>query len=218
MSVTFNDVESLRWNPADGLIPVVVQDSATGMVLMQAWMNRDALRATLERGRVVFFSRSKQRLWEKGESSGHTLNLVDINTDCDQDSLLVSALPLGPTCHTGTTSCFGNEARSKAGQLAFLAKLQQIISQRMIASTDGSYTARLFASGTKRIAQKVGEEGLEVALAGVGESDVALLGESADLIYHLLVLLRVRGLGLEQVVAELQQRHAASSPARGSAS
>jgi phosphoribosyl-ATP pyrophosphohydrolase/phosphoribosyl-AMP cyclohydrolase len=207
MNMAFGDIETVRWNPADGLVPVVVQHAQTGMVLMQAWMNRDALRATLERKRVVFFSRSRQRLWEKGESSGHTLNLVDINADCDRDSLLVTALPVGPTCHTGTVSCFGNESRSRAETLAFLDQLQQVISQRMTASTDGSYTARLFASGTKRIAQKVGEEGLEVALAGVSDSDSALIGESADLIYHLLVLLRIRGLDLEQVVSELHQRH-----------
>jgi phosphoribosyl-ATP pyrophosphohydrolase/phosphoribosyl-AMP cyclohydrolase len=178
---------------------------------MLAYMNRAALRSTLERARVVFFSRSKQRLWEKGESSGHTLTFVDATLDCDNDTLLIRALPAGPVCHTGTATCFGDDARTDAERLAFLAELERVIATRIEDAPEGSYTARLFAKGIKHIAQKVGEEGVEVALAGVNEPDEQLLGESADLLYHLLVLLKARGLTLPQVVAELRVRHAARS-------
>lgn len=207
MTLGLSDVETLAWDKGDGLLPVVVQHARDGSVLMQAWMNRDALRATLERRRVVFFSRSKQRLWEKGETSGHTLAVVDLRTDCDSDCLLVSALPAGPTCHTGTRTCFGDAPQSDAETLAFIGELQRIIADRIATSPEGSYTARLFNEGVRRMAQKVGEEGLEVALAAVGEADEALLGECADLVFHLLLLLRGRNLRFEQVVAELHGRH-----------
>jgi phosphoribosyl-ATP pyrophosphohydrolase/phosphoribosyl-AMP cyclohydrolase len=156
---------------------------------------------------VVFFSRSRQRLWEKGESSGHFLQLRDVQLDCDADTLLVTALPAGPVCHTGAASCFGDAPVAAAERLAFLAQLEQIIAQRINELPQGSYTAALFAQGSRRIAQKVGEEGVEVALAGAGESDAQLLAESADLLYHLLLLLRSRSLPLERVIALLQQRH-----------
>lgn len=214
MKLGFSDVEKLAWAKGDGLLPVIVQHSLDGSVLMQAWMNRDALRATLERRRVVFFSRSKQRLWEKGETSGHTLALVDVRTDCDSDCLLVSALPAGPTCHTGTRSCFGEAPQSEAEGLAFLGELQRIIAERIAAVPEGSYTARVFNDGIRRMAQKVGEEGLEVALAATGEPDEALLGECADLVFHLLLLLRGRNLSLEQVVEELRGRHRARQAPR----
>jgi phosphoribosyl-ATP pyrophosphohydrolase/phosphoribosyl-AMP cyclohydrolase len=136
---------------------------------------------------------------------------VDAQLDCDNDTLLISALPLGPACHTGTTTCFGNDARSEAEQLSFLAELERVIASRIVASPEGSYTARLYSQGVKRMAQKVGEEGLEVALAAAGEGDAELVGETADLLYHLLVLLKARGLSLPQVVAELRNRHAARS-------
>ena len=207
MTLGFADVEKLAWDKGDGLLPAIVQHARDGSVLMQAWMNRDALRATLERRRVVFYSRSKQRLWEKGETSGHTLSLVGVRTDCDSDSLLVSALPAGPTCHTGTRSCFGDAPQSELEGIAFLGELQRIIAERIATAPEGSYTARLFNEGIRRMAQKVGEEGLEVALAATGEPDEALLGESADLLFHLLLLLRGRNLSLEQVVAELRGRH-----------
>lgn len=207
MTLGFSDVEKLAWGKGDGLLPVIVQHAHDGSVLMQAWMNRDALRATLDRRRVVFFSRSKQRLWEKGETSGNTLALVDVRTDCDSDCLLVSALPAGPTCHTGTRSCFGDAPQSAVADIAFLGELQRIIGARIATAPEGSYTARLFNEGIKRMAQKVGEEGLEVALAAVGESDEELVGEAADLLFHLLLLLRGRDLRLEQVVAELHKRH-----------
>jgi len=207
MTLGFSDVDTLDWKKGDGLLPAIVQHAHDGSVLMQAYMNRDALRATLERRRVVFYSRSRQQLWEKGETSGHTLSLISVRTDCDKDCLLISALPAGPTCHTGTRTCFGEESQSEAQQLAFLGELQRIIAQRIAVSPEGSYTARLYSEGIKRIGQKVGEEGLEVALAAVAEGDEALLGESADLLFHLLLLLRSRDLKLEQVVAELSNRH-----------
>jgi phosphoribosyl-ATP pyrophosphohydrolase/phosphoribosyl-AMP cyclohydrolase len=155
----------------------------------------------------VFWSRSKQRLWEKGETSGHFLTLLDVQADCDRDALLIIAEPHGPVCHLGTVSCFGDGRSTRASQIAFLGELEAVIEQRITQAPEGSYTARLFAQGPKRIAQKVGEEGVEVALAGVGSKDEELVSESADLLFHLLVLLRSRGLTLERVVAELESRH-----------
>jgi phosphoribosyl-ATP pyrophosphohydrolase/phosphoribosyl-AMP cyclohydrolase len=209
MNLHIADIENLAWDKCGGLIPAIVQHSHSGAVLMLGYMNREALRATLDRQRVVFFSRSKQRLWEKGETSGHTLQVVDLQPDCDADTLLISALPLGPVCHTGTATCFGDAAHSEAEQLAFLGELERVIASRITENPEGSYTARLYAKGISRVAQKVGEEGLEVALAGAGEPDAQLISESADLLFHLLVLLRSRGLNLSQVVGELASRHAA---------
>jgi phosphoribosyl-ATP pyrophosphohydrolase/phosphoribosyl-AMP cyclohydrolase len=203
------DIDSLDFAKSDGLLPAVVQHAQTGAVLMVGYMNRDAVRETLARGHVVFFSRSRQRLWEKGETSGHYLELREIRTDCDRDALLVTAVPTGPVCHVGTATCFGDGPVTRGERLAFLAGLEGVIEQRIADSPQGSYTARLFAQGPKRIAQKVGEEGLEVALAAAVESDEKVISESADLIFHLLVLLRSRGLAFESVVAELQSRHAA---------
>jgi len=202
------DIGTLDFSKGDGLMPAVVQHADTGAVLMVGYMNRDAVRETLERRHVVFFSRSKQRLWEKGETSGHFLELDQIRTDCDRDALLVTARPLGPVCHEGTATCFGNASVTNAERLAFLGTLERVIERRIAESPQGSYTARLFAEGPKRIAQKVGEEGLEVALAAVVETDDKVLAESADLIFHMLVLLRSRGLSFQSVVAELQSRHA----------
>jgi phosphoribosyl-ATP pyrophosphohydrolase/phosphoribosyl-AMP cyclohydrolase len=203
------DIETLDFGKGDGLLPAVVQHATTGAVLMVGYMNREALQETLSRRHVVFFSRSKQRLWEKGEASGNFLELEEIRTDCDRDALLVTATPLGPVCHVGTATCFGDGPVTKGERLAFLAALEGVIETRIADSPQGSYTARLFAEGPKRIAQKVGEEGLEVALAAVAESDDKVVAESADLMFHLLVLLRSRGLSFERVVAELQSRHAA---------
>jgi phosphoribosyl-ATP pyrophosphohydrolase/phosphoribosyl-AMP cyclohydrolase len=201
------DIERIDWNKTDGLVPAIVQHAGSGRVLMLGYMNRAALAATLARGRVVFFSRSKQRLWEKGESSGNILQLIDVRSDCDADTLLVIALPAGAVCHTGSASCFGDEPLTAAAPLSFLLELEQLIAQRIAEAPEGSYTARLYARGVRRVAQKVGEEGLEVALAGAGESDAALLGECADLLYHLLVLLRSRSLPLAAVIEELRRRH-----------
>ena len=201
------DIESLAFERQQGLLPAIVQHALSGAVLMLGYMDRAALSETLSRRRVVFFSRSRQRLWEKGESSGHALDVQEVLTDCDRDTLLVLALPRGPVCHTGTLTCFGDEARSAAERLAFLESLAATIDQRIAQPSAGSYTARLFAEGPRRIAQKVGEEALEVALAAVSQGERELLGESADLLFHLLVLLKSRGLSLHAVVDELQSRH-----------
>jgi phosphoribosyl-ATP pyrophosphohydrolase/phosphoribosyl-AMP cyclohydrolase len=208
------DIERIDWNKGDGLVPAIVQHAIDGRVLMLGYMNREALGATLARERVVFFSRSKQRLWEKGETSGHFLQAVALRTDCDADTLLITALPAGPVCHSGSASCFGDEPLTAAAPLSFLLELEQLIAQRIADAPEGSYTASLYARGVRRVAQKVGEEGLEVALAGAGESDDALLAESADLLYHLLVLLRSRNLPLSAVIEQLRQRH--NSPPRPS--
>ena len=213
MTLRFADIETLAWEKNHGLLPAIVQHATTGAVLMLAYMNREALRATLERQRAVFYSRTRQQLWEKGATSGHTLQVLDVRGDCDRDTLLVSALPSGPVCHNGTLTCFGDELTSAAEHLAFLAQLEQIIAERIAGSPEGSYTAALYARGIKRMAQKVGEEGLEVALAAAGEPDAQLVSEAADLMFHLLVLLRGRQLRLQDVVDELRERHANRSTA-----
>ena len=202
------DIEGLDFGKGAGLLPAIVQHAGSGAVLMLGYMNRDALRASLTRRRVVFFSRSRQRLWEKGETSGQVLELAQIRADCDRDALLATAWPRGLVCHLGTASCFG-DARTPGEALAFLDTLARVIGERMAARPEASYTARLVAAGVKRVAQKVGEEGLEMALAGAGGSDAEVVAEAADLLYHVLVLLRVRGLPLERVVGELRARHAA---------
>lgn len=205
--------ERLAWDKQDGLLPAVVQDADSLRVLMLGYMDRAALQATLDSGRVTFYSRSRQRLWTKGESSGHTLDLVGIEADCDSDTLLVQARPQGPTCHLDRTSCFehapGREvASAQTGAApAFLPELDALIATRERERPAGSYTTRLFEGGVRGIAQKVGEEGVETALAAVAQDDAALLGEAGDLLYHLLVLLRARGLGLAEVEAVLARRH-----------
>jgi phosphoribosyl-AMP cyclohydrolase / phosphoribosyl-ATP pyrophosphohydrolase len=199
---SFPAADAIDWSK--GLIPAVVQDVDTGLVLMLGYMNAEALVASRERGQVTFFSRSKQRLWTKGESSGHVLELVSIAVDCDGDTLLVLARPRGPTCHQGTTTCFGD---FPGPDCAFLGELARVIEQRHAQRPAGSYTTKLFDAGTRRIAQKVGEEGVETALAAVVQDDEALLGESADLLFHLLVLLRDRGLGLGDLARTLRARH-----------
>ncbi len=200
------DIERLDFDKQGGLLPAIVTDPAGG-VRMLGYMNREALAETFKRGRVVFFSRSRAQLWEKGETSGNTLEFIEARTDCDGDALLISARPLGPVCHLGTSGCFG-EPRAP---LAFLTELEAVIAQRIVARPEGSYTARLFAEGVKRMAQKVGEEGLEVALAAVCEGEEKLVAESADLLYHLALLLKSRGLSLERIAAELRARHASKS-------
>lgn len=195
-------IAALAWDKQGGLLPAIVQDARTQRVLMLGYMDRDALAATLRDGLVTFFSRSRQRLWTKGEQSGHVLRLVSVEPDCDGDTLLVRADPQGPTCHLGRTSCFEHAAGSA------LADLDCTIEAREHKRPDDSYTARLFAEGVRKIAQKVGEEGVETALAAVAEDDAELLGEAADLAYHLLVLLRARGLGLADLEARLRERGA----------
>src|SRR3984885_5266255 len=211
MAVTSDpsNLSRLDFKKGDGLLPAVIQDADTGAVLMLGYMNAAALAATQARGRVVFFSRSRQKLWEKGETSGHTLTVEAIRTDCDADRLLITARPLGPTCHEGTTTCFGDAALTGATRLGFLAQLTDIIEQRSHEALDRSYTARLIADGVARMAQKVGEEGLEVALAAVAQADDKLVSESADLLFHLMVLLKGKNRQIEDVVKELAGRHAA---------
>ncbi|HET9475496.1 MAG TPA: bifunctional phosphoribosyl-AMP cyclohydrolase/phosphoribosyl-ATP diphosphatase HisIE [Steroidobacteraceae bacterium] len=201
------NIEKIDFAKGDGLVPAIVQDTDTGAVLMLAYMNREALEQTLARKRAVFYSRSRQRLWEKGETTGHTLEVVDVVADCDSDTLLISARPRGPACHNGTLTCFGDEPRSAATGISFLARLEGVIAQRATEKPEDSYTAKLLDKGVARVAQKVGEEGVEVALAGVGADEGKVIEESADLLFHLLVLLRARGLSLTQVVGKLESRH-----------
>ena len=201
------EVATVDFSKGEGLVPAIVQDADTGAVLMLAYMNREALEQTLARKRAVFYSRSKQRLWEKGETTGHTLDVVDVASDCDNDTLLVTARPRGPACHNGTLTCFGDEPRSGASAISFLARLERVVEQRATEKPEASYTARLLEKGISRVAQKVGEEGVELALAGVNESEQKVVEESADLLFHLLVLLRARGVPLSRVVRELETRH-----------
>ena len=203
------NIDSLAWDKMDGLIPAIVQDSFDGRVLMQGYVNSDALEVTLETGKVAFWSRSRKEIWIKGETSGNTLDLVDIHPDCDGDSLLIRARPEGPTCHLGKDSCFDDEEGKVMPELAFLAQLDCVITQRYDDRPEGSYTTRLLDTGIKRIAQKVGEEGVETALAAVAGEDEELLNESADLLYHLLVLLCSRKLELGSLVEVLKLRHGA---------
>lgn len=201
-----NDISRLDWPKGDGLLPAIVQHWLTGEVLMLGYMNADALAETQRSGHVTFWSRSKQRLWTKGESSGHVLALKSIRIDCDADTLLVQAEPHGPTCHNGTSSCFGEGVQPSLG---FLAELDALVAQRHAERPQGSYTTRLFDGGIRRIAQKVGEEGVETALAAVAQDDDELLGEAADFLFHLTVLLRARGLSLADAVDVLACRHTA---------
>jgi phosphoribosyl-ATP pyrophosphohydrolase/phosphoribosyl-AMP cyclohydrolase len=200
------DINALEWDKMDGLLPAIVQDAFDGRVLMQAYMNREALAQTLDNGKVTFWSRSRQKLWTKGETSGNTLQLVAAHADCDSDCLLVLASPAGPTCHRGTDTCFDSETEVQP-VLGFLAALERLIAERDRSRPDDSYTTRLFESGIKRIAQKVGEEGLETALAAVAGDNGEITDEAADLLYHLLVLLRAAGLSLEDVLSVLESRH-----------
>ncbi|MBN8895828.1 MAG: bifunctional phosphoribosyl-AMP cyclohydrolase/phosphoribosyl-ATP diphosphatase HisIE [Rhodanobacter sp.] len=194
------------WAKGNGLLPAIVQHWLSGEVLMLGYMNADALVQTQADGRVTFYSRSKQRLWMKGESSGNVLALKSIRLDCDADTLLIQAEPHGPTCHTGTSSCFGDSADVRP-PLGFLAELDALVAQRHVERPTGSYTTKLFDDGIRRIAQKVGEEGVETALAAVVQDDEALLGEAADLLFHLVVVLRARGLSLADAIAVLADRH-----------
>jgi len=196
----FNPV-ALDWDKQDGMLPAIIQDADNLRVLMLGYMDRTALEATLASGRVTFFSRSRRRLWVKGETSGNHLELVALERDCDSDALLVRARPKGPTCHLGRCSCFA------AAPSDFLAELDDVIDRRNRERPTNSYTTRLFDRGVRRIAQKVGEEGVETALAAVAQDDDALLGEAADLLFHLQVLLRARNLSFSEAVALLRLRH-----------
>lgn len=203
--LTQNDIETLDWDKNAGLIPAVIEDAVSGRVLMLAYMNRESLQKTLETKRVTFFSRSKGRLWTKGETSGNFLNLVDLAADCDKDTLLVTVNAEGPACHLGTTSCFGD----LQSRWQFLRDLEVLLASRKGADPATSYTTSLYARGTKRIAQKVGEEGVETALAATVHDREELRNEAADLVYHLLVLLQAENLELADVIDILRERHAA---------
>lgn len=198
-------IQSIDWQKVGNLLPVIVQDYQTSEVLMLGYMNEQALRESLKQKKVVFFSRTKQRLWLKGEESGNFLHIVQMGLDCDKDTLLVLANPAGATCHTGTISCF--ESISKEADFAFLARLERLINSRKNADEKTSYTAELFKKGTKRIAQKVGEEGVETALAACVKDECELKNESADLIYHLCVLLADANLSLSDVIKVLKERN-----------
>jgi phosphoribosyl-AMP cyclohydrolase / phosphoribosyl-ATP pyrophosphohydrolase len=201
------DVTKIDWGKMGGLVPAIVQSAMDGRVLMLGYMNEEALRRTIENGKATFFSRSKQRLWIKGETSGNFLMVKSIRLDCDGDALLLTAKPTGPVCHRGTATCFDEGEESAIPSLAFLAQLEAIIEARSGADPKESYTARLFGEGIERCAQKVGEEGVEVAMAALGESKEKLKEESADLIFHLMVLLRRADLSLSDVVDILKKRH-----------
>ena len=201
-------MSGIDFDKGAGLVPAIVQHADTGEVLMLAYMNADALQATRESGHVTFFSRSKGRLWTKGETSGNVLSLVSITPDCDADTLLVQARPAGPACHLGTRTCFGDQPGPGVG---FLGALQHIVETRGEADPSTSYTAKLLATGVLKCAQKVGEEGVETALAAAAENDEALLNEAADLLFHLTVLMKARGLKLEDAVSVLEKRNAPAS-------
>ncbi|GAB4191348.1 MAG: bifunctional phosphoribosyl-AMP cyclohydrolase/phosphoribosyl-ATP diphosphatase HisIE [Wenzhouxiangellaceae bacterium] len=207
--MTSIDSSQADWDKGHGLLPAIIQDVDTAQVLMLGYMNEAALQQTQDSGWVTFFSRSKQRLWTKGETSGHRLATVNVALDCDRDTLLVQARRTGPVCHLGSRTCWGGEAPAGIG---FIGELSAIIRQRADQQADSSYTSQLLQRGLPRIAQKVGEEGVEAALAAVcGDAD-ELTGEAADLIYHLLVLLQARGLSINQICECLAQRHQQRSP------
>lgn len=204
MLVTTENINNLAWQKMDNLLPAIIQHAATGAILMQGYMSQESLAATLDTGKATFFSRSKQALWVKGETSGNFLNVQQVLSDCDQDSLLIACTPIGPSCHLGTESCFPEQ---KLTQQNFLSQLEQVIASKKEDDPKESYTAHLFSRGTTKMAQKVGEEGVEVALAAVAETKEDLLGECADLFYHTLVLLADQKIDLSEVMAVLQQRH-----------
>ncbi|MDU0354589.1 bifunctional phosphoribosyl-AMP cyclohydrolase/phosphoribosyl-ATP diphosphatase HisIE [Paraglaciecola aquimarina] len=204
MIITKQNMAELAWQKMDNLIPCVVQNAQSGKALMQGFMDQAALEKTLDTKLVTFFSRSKQRLWTKGEESGNSLNLLEISADCDNDCLLALVNPVGPTCHTGAETCWFD---SESPDISFISDLEQVIASRKGADPDSSYTAHLYSKGIKRIAQKVGEEGVETALAATVKDLEELKNESADLIYHLLVLLQASDLNLSDVIDVLKQRH-----------
>lgn len=195
---------NIDFTKMNGLIPAIVQDAVTGKVLMQGYMNEEALAKTQETGMVTFFSRSKDRLWTKGETSGNFMELVSIAVDCDGDSILVKANPKGPVCHTGADTCFAEINASKTG---FIDQLRSIIKDRKNNPSDKSYTASLFAKGINKIAQKVGEEAVEIVIEAKDNNRELFLGEAADLLFHYLVLLEAKGYELDEVMEVLIQRH-----------
>jgi phosphoribosyl-ATP pyrophosphohydrolase/phosphoribosyl-AMP cyclohydrolase len=201
--LTGEQISQLDWEKVDNLMPAIIQHAVSGEVLMLGYMNQEALSVTQSSGKVTFYSRTKERLWTKGETSENYLNVVSITPDCDNDTLLVLVNPVGPTCHKGNNSCF----HPAETDWAFLYQLEELLASRKTADPESSYTAKLYARGTKRIAQKVGEEGVETALAATVNDRFELKNEASDLIYHLLVLLQDQDLNLSAVIENLRQRH-----------
>ena len=204
MLVTQENLQSLAWEKMENLIPAIIQHHKTGAILMQGYMNQASLAQTLTTEKATFYSRSKQDLWVKGETSGHFLNVKQVLTDCDKDSLLIACDSIGPSCHLGTESCFPEQSLTNQN---FLSQLEEVIKSRKNDAPEDSYTAHLFSRGTTKMAQKVGEEGVEVALAAVAETKEDLLGECADLFYHTLVLLQDQNIEMSEVMEVLQKRH-----------
>lgn len=198
------NLENIDWDKGEGLVPAIVQNVDNGQVLMLAYMNRAALDQTITSKKVTFFSRSKNRLWTKGETSGNWLDFIRGEIDCDADTILIQARPQGPACHTGTISCFNDTTPSNSG---FLDQLGALIAERHKAMPAGSYTTSLFAEGKARIAQKVGEEGVELALARMKDDSAEMANEAADLLFHMMVLLEDAGLSLGDAITILQERH-----------
>lgn len=196
---------TIDFDKMGGLVPAIIQDAVTQKVLMLGFMNEEAYKKTMDTKHVTFWSRTRNTLWTKGETSGNFLNLVDIKVDCDNDTLLVQAHPDGPTCHTGTDTCWGEE--NVPSSLLFLTELQDFINRRKEEMPEGSYTTKLFKEGINKIAQKVGEEALETVIEATNGTDDHLVYEASDLLYHLLVMLTEKGLRIEDVAQELQKRH-----------
>lgn len=209
---------NIDFDKSGGLVPAIIQDADTRQVLMLGYMNQDAYEKTVREGRVTFFSRTRQCLWTKGETSGNFLNVVSIKVDCDQDTLLIRVHPTGPVCHTGTDTCWGEKNSAPAGSpegnsgndnpLLFLSELQDFIEKRHEEMPEGSYTTSLFKDGLNRMAQKVGEEALELVIEACNGTDERMIYEGSDMLYHLIVLLTSKGLRIEQMAAELRERHA----------
>lgn len=195
---------NLDFDKMGGLIPAIIQDNMTNKVLMLGFMNEEAYQKTLETNKVVFYSRTKQRLWMKGETSGNTLQVVSITPDCDNDTLLIKAIPAGPVCHTGSGTCFGEKDEE---DIMFLKYLQNFIERRRMEMPEGSYTTTLFQKGINRMAQKVGEEAVETIIEATNGTEDRLIYEGADLLYHLIVLLTSKGLRIEDLAKELKKRH-----------
>lgn len=198
------DLDKINFEKVGGLVPAVIQDASSKQMLMLGYMSKDAIQKTLETGKVTFYSRTKERLWTKGESSGNFLLLKEILLDCDGDTLLIKAEPVGPVCHTGADTCFEESNRSKT---AFIDHLRAIIKERKNNPTDQSYTASLFAKGINKVAQKVGEEAVEIVIEAKDDNKALFMGEAADLLYHYLVLLEAKGYELDEVMQVLIDRH-----------
>lgn len=195
---------NIDFSKSNGLVPAIIQDYMTSKVLMLGYMNEEALKKTHETGQVTFFSRTKDRLWTKGEESGNFLNVKSIDIDCDNDTLLIKVIPVGPVCHTGTDTCWGE---SNQGDISFLKFLQEFIEVRHAEMPEGSYTTSLFNKGINRMAQKVGEEAVETVIEATNGTEEGFLYEASDLVYHLIVLLRSKGYSLDDIGRELKKRH-----------